>query len=54
MATKGLQLNDDVSFQRKEWLVERATWTILGGLLIAALLGVFGTGAAQPDFRHKR
>jgi hypothetical protein len=44
MGNKALQLNDDVSFQRKEWFVERVTWTILGALLIAALLGIFGTG----------
>lgn len=54
MSKKGLELNDDISFQRKEWLVERSTWTVLGLMLVAAVLGLFGTApisraAAESD-----
>lgn len=35
---------DDIEFQRKEWLVERAGWAVLGALLVAAAIGAFGVG----------
>ncbi|HEX6995177.1 MAG TPA: hypothetical protein VF339_13615 [Gammaproteobacteria bacterium] len=40
-----------MTFQRRSWLVERAAWILLGAILVAALLGVFGGGgpAASTD-----
>ena len=38
----GLQVSQDLEFQRKEWLVGRLGWIVLGILLILGLLGVFG------------
>lgn len=35
---------DDIDFQRKEWAVQRAGWSLVGLLVVAALAGVFGAG----------
>lgn len=32
----GLQLDDDVAFQRREWVVQRAGWAVLSTILLAA------------------
>lgn len=40
----GLQISEDMAFQRRTWLVERIVWILLGLVLIAALLGFFGGG----------
>lgn len=42
--TGDLQIDEDVDFQRKEWVAERIAWTVLAVTLVAALLGVFGSG----------
>jgi hypothetical protein len=39
-----LEISEDMRYQRRTWLVERVGWSILGAVLIAALLGVFGGG----------
>lgn len=50
-----LQLKDDINHQRHEWAVEYIGWAVMGLVLIAALLGLFGGGplssrtAGQPD-----
>jgi hypothetical protein len=41
---KGLQLDDDPDFQRREWRVQHVGWWCLGAFVLAALLGVFGSG----------
>jgi hypothetical protein len=52
-----LQLEEDVVFQRREWLIQRAGWVALGTLVAAAALGVFGSGplssarAGSPNTR---
>ena len=43
-ATGGLQLPEDMAFQRKSWRVERIGWAAMALLLVAALLGLFSAG----------
>lgn len=40
----GLELDQDLEFQRREWVAERIGWFAIAALLVAALLGVFGSG----------
>ncbi|HJU04176.1 MAG TPA: hypothetical protein VJ692_03420 [Nitrospiraceae bacterium] len=44
MSRHGLQLNEDVPFQRRVWRIQRIGWMAMAGLLLAALSGVFGQG----------
>jgi hypothetical protein len=46
-----LEIQEDLPFQRREWLVERVAWGVMALLIVAALLGLFGTG---PDDRWRR
>ena len=39
-----LELDQDLSFQRREWTIQRAGWLVMATLLVAGLLGLFGTG----------
>jgi hypothetical protein len=41
---KSLEINQDISFQQKEWKVERAGWIVMAGIVLLALLGLFGGG----------
>lgn len=38
------RFDEDLGFVRKMWLAERIGWTLLTTILLAALLGAFGTG----------
>jgi hypothetical protein len=40
----GIDVNEDMDFQRREWLVQRVAWLIMAFLLLAAALGLFGRG----------
>lgn len=40
----GLDLDDNMEFQRRSWRAQRTAWAILAAVLVAALLGAFGTG----------
>ena len=40
----GLQINQDMEFQRREWRAQRAGWFALCAFVLAALLGLFGGG----------
>jgi hypothetical protein len=44
MSHRGLQLNEDIQFQRRLWKVQRVGWVMLALAVLAALLGVFGHG----------
>ena len=50
-----LQLNEEFVFQQSYWVFQRFTWILLLLLVLAALLGLFGTGplsravATTPD-----
>ncbi len=39
-----IQLEDDIAFQRKSWLVERIGWGVMLTILVAALAGLFASG----------
>jgi hypothetical protein len=39
-----LEVEQDLAFQRREWVVERVGWTAMLVLAVAGLLGLFGTG----------
>jgi hypothetical protein len=49
-----LEVNQDLAYQRREWLFERIGWIIMALLILAGLLGLFGqgwlssTGATDP------
>ena len=45
----GLQIDEDLSFQRKAWRFERGGWAALGLFLLAAGLGLFGSGPLATD-----
>jgi hypothetical protein len=38
----GIDLDQDMGFQRREWLVQRVGWVAMGLILVAALLGLLG------------
>lgn len=39
-----LQIDEDSAFQDKTWIIQRIGWVFFGALLIAAILGAFGSG----------
>lgn len=39
-----IEITEDLSFQRRAWIMQRVAWTIMLLLTIAALLGAFGRG----------
>jgi hypothetical protein len=41
---RGLQINEDLVFQRKEWRAQRIGWFLLCAFVVAACLGLFGSG----------
>lgn len=40
----GLQIQEDIAFQRRSWQVQRVAWGLMALMLLAGLLGVFGSG----------
>ena len=40
----GLQLEEDASFRRRAWAVQRAGWALMALLLLGAILGLLGSG----------
>lgn len=41
---RGIELPDDMEFQRKSWRVQRMGWVAMLAIAIAALFGLFGNG----------
>jgi hypothetical protein len=41
----GFQVNQDLSFQQRDWTAQRVGWVIMLLLVIAAAIGAFGHGA---------
>lgn len=41
---KDLQINQDLSFQEREWSVQRVGGILLAAIVVLGLLGLFGTG----------
>ncbi|MEA2510189.1 MAG: hypothetical protein QOG21_2271 [Actinomycetota bacterium] len=40
----GLQIGQDLDFQRKEWRVQRIVWLFVVAILVAAVIGLIGPG----------
>ncbi len=40
----GIEIHDDFGVQLREWRTERVAFVVIAALLVAALLGLFGTG----------
>ena len=40
----GLEVHEDMRLVRRSWVVQRIGWGVMAALLLAALLGLFGTG----------
>ena len=43
-SSKSLTLDEDLPFQRKQWLVERIGWLVMGALVAYSLAGGLGSG----------
>jgi len=43
-SSKSLELDEDLSFQRRQWRLERVAWWSMAGLVAYALAGGFGGG----------
>jgi hypothetical protein len=41
---RSIQIEEDLTYQRREWRFERAGWAVMVVLLLAGLLGLFGYG----------
>lgn len=39
-----LQINEDMEFQRRSWIIQRIGWAIFALVILLALLGLFGDG----------
>jgi hypothetical protein len=39
-----LQIEEDLEFQRRSWIVQRVGWGLMGLLVIASAAGLFGSG----------
>jgi len=39
-----IEINQDLPFQTRQWNIQRVGWAIMTLLIVAALLGVFGSG----------
>lgn len=48
----GLQVHEDLVFQRRDWLAQRIGWTALGLMLLAALAGLMGSGPMSHTVRN--
>lgn len=52
----GLEVDEDLVFQRRDWLAQRIGWVFIGVVLLAALAGLTGSGplsrTTRSDGRH--
>lgn len=39
-----LELDQDLTFEQRQWVVQRGVWIVLVALLVSTVLGVFGSG----------
>ena len=44
LVNQELQIEQDMGFQRTEWVVQRAGWVGMALLILAALVGLLGRG----------
>jgi hypothetical protein len=47
LASRRYPVREDMRFQRRSWLVERAGWFVLIAIAVAGLSGIFGNGPAS-------
>ena len=40
----GLEIGEDLEFERRSWVVQRVGWALMAVVILAALGGVFGAG----------
>ena len=40
----GLEIDEDLEFQRRSWKAQRVGWMVMGLVALTALLGLFGSG----------
>ncbi len=40
----GLDVSEDIDYQRRAWRVQRVGWVVWAGVLVAAMAGLFGHG----------
>ena len=52
-SSRSIQLDDDMPFQRRTWAVERAGWTLMGVVIVAAMLGLFSAGPLSWTTVHQ-
>lgn len=48
----GLQLDEDLPLQKREWKLQRIAWAILYALLAAITLGLLGNGPLSHSFKE--
>jgi len=41
---RSIDVDEDIAWQRRTWMIQRLGWLGMGGLVLAALTGVFGHG----------
>jgi hypothetical protein len=55
-SSKELEVHEDMTFQRRDWLAQRIGWGAIGLILLAALAGLAGSGplsrVTRTDGRH--
>ena len=42
--TRSIEVDEDMAWQRRTWIIQRIGWLAMGGLVLIALSGVFGHG----------
>jgi hypothetical protein len=48
----GLEISRDEKLERNTWIFERIGWGFMAAVIVAALLGLFGTGLPGPTEIH--
>ncbi|WP_052955132.1 hypothetical protein [Microvirga vignae] len=43
-APRPIEVDEDMAWQRRTWVIQRIGWLAMGGLVLTALTGVFGSG----------
>ena len=49
----GFQIQEDIHFQRRQWIVQRCGWLLMALLVLSGLLGVFGDGPLSRSTKEE-
>ena len=49
----GLQVREDMPFQRKQWFIQRCGWILVALFVLAGVLGVFGGGPLSRSVKEE-